>query len=139
MRLPAAILTALFLLVLAGCGGQPSSAGDFEGEERAVAEVVEDLQTAGQRGEGDTICTTILAKALRDRITATGLDCDEEMRKAIEDADAFDLDVQKVTVTGTKATAVVRGDNGDAPDIQRTFSFEKEAGVWRATSFGASG
>ncbi len=138
MRTWAAISVTALCLAVAACGGEASSAGDFEGEQRAVAEVVEELQEAGQRSEPDKICAEILAKELRDRIAATGSDCDEEMRKVIEDADTFELSVEKVTVTGSRASAVVEGDAGGAESSRRTFEFVNEAGQWRATSFGAS-
>ena len=122
-------------LVVAGCGGEASSAGEFEGEQRAVAEAVEELQTAAQRRDAEALCRDLLAKALRDRVAQGGTSCDKEMEKAVEDADALDLDVEKVTVSGTTAQVTVAGDAGEE---RRSAVLEmvKEDGRWRAASFG---
>jgi hypothetical protein len=122
--------------LVAGCGSGPSSASDFEGEEKEVAELVEKLETAGESRDAKTICTEIVAKELSDQITAAGSSCDAEMEKAIEDAEDFTLDVEEVTITGDTATARVKGrDRGE--DQVRTFEFEREGSGWRATSLGA--
>ena len=125
-------------LALGACGSADSnSAKEFTGDKAAVADVIEELEKAGSRGEADKICTDILAKSLRDEITTTGSSCEREMKRAIEDADDFDLTVKTVTVTGLKATARVEGSEDDKP-VLRTFELVKESGRWRATSFGAS-
>jgi len=136
MRTVAGIALTSLLLGLTACGAQPSSAGDFEGEERDVAEVVENLQTSAQRGEADTICADLLHESLREQVAAGGESCDEQMRLAVEDADAFDLAVEEVTLQGSRATVLVRGDAGEDPDVERTFELENDAGRWRVTSFG---
>ncbi len=127
------LLALLPVLVLAGCGAsqEPSSAERFQGEERAVALKVEALQEAGERRRPEEICTDILAGALVQQLEAAGADCTDEMKKAIEDADDFDLEVRKVTVDGSTATVTVRrGDDGPT----ETMEFTKEGGQWRATS-----
>ena len=103
----------------------------FQGEERAVAQKIEDLQEAGERRRPEQICTDILARALVQQLEAAGANCTDEMSKAIEDADDFDLDVREVTIDGTTATVTVRrGDDGPT----ETMEFTKEGGQWRATS-----
>jgi uncharacterized protein YceK len=122
------------VLVLAGCGAaasQPSSAEEFQGDERAVAQKVEDLQEAGTKREPETICNDILARSLVQELEAAGADCTAEMNKAIEDADAYELDVREVTISGGTATVTVRrGDEGPT----ETMEFTKEGDDWRATS-----
>jgi hypothetical protein len=127
------LLVILPLLALAGCGAstQPSSVERFRGDERAVAQKIEDLQKAGERREPETICSDILSRTLVQQLKAAGGDCTEEMRKAIEDADDYDLDVREVTIDGSTATATVRrGDDGPT----ETMEFTKEGGQWRATA-----
>jgi hypothetical protein len=127
------LLVLLGVLALAGCGAQsqPSSVDKFKGDERAVAQKVEDLQEAGESRKAEDICSEILARSLVQQIEAAGADCADEMKQAIDDADDYDLDVQKVTVSGSTATASVRrGDDGPT----ETMEFTRENGQWRATS-----
>jgi hypothetical protein len=127
------MVVAVTLLVLAGCGQQQSSVDEFQGSEREVAQKVEDLQDAGESGNAEDICSDILSRTLVDQLQAAGTNCSDEMEKAIEDADDFDLDVRDVTVNGNEATArVQRGDDGPTA----TFEFAREDGQWRATSLG---
>ena len=127
----------LVLAALAsGCAGNASSAGDFQGEERQVADVVENLQSAGESGDAKAICDDILARSLSDQIKAAGSTCEQELDKAIKDADDFDLEVEDVTVEGNRATAKVKGRDRGA-DRVRTFEFQREGSSWRATSLGA--
>jgi hypothetical protein len=128
-RLPAA---AIALLVLAGCGASEESSVDrFQGQERAVAQKVEDLEDAGESRRPEDICSEILSRTLVDQLEAAGTTCADEMGKAIDDADDFALEVRDVTVTGEEATArVQRGEDG--PTV--TFEFVRENGQWRATS-----
>jgi hypothetical protein len=130
MKRSAALLAAL---ALAGCGAEaePSSVEKFQGEERAVAQKVEDLQEAGEGRNPEDICSDILASSLVQQLEAANVKCADEMEKAIDDADDYDLQVQDVTVSGSTATAEVRrGDDGPT----ETMEFTKENGQWRATS-----
>ena len=128
------VVAILGVLLLAGCGAQQeqsSSLDKFSGDERAVAQKVEDLQQAGSRRDPEKICADILAKSLIEQLETLGASCADEMKKAIEDADEYELDVQDVTVTGSTATATVRsGDEGPTEMME----FAKEGDQWRATA-----
>jgi hypothetical protein len=128
------VALALVLFGVAGCGAQtePSSVDRFkDSDQRAVAQKIEDLETAGKRGKPDDICSNILAKTLVSQLDAAGTDCATEMQKAIEDANEFDLEVRKVTVTGDTATAEVKnGEDGPTETMQ----FTRENDQWRATA-----
>ena len=129
------LFAILALLLLAGCGSaasQPSSVDNFKnGDERAVAQKVEDLEDAGSNREPEQICNDILARSLVQELEAAGADCAAEMKQAIDDADNYELDVRDVTISGGTATATVRrGDDGPTGKME----FTREGNDWRATS-----
>ena len=134
MKAAVPTLAVVAALILAGCGAQAqsdSSVDTFRGEERNVAQKVEDLQEAGESRNPEDICADILAASLVDELEEAGSDCQHEMQKAIDDADDFELEVLDVTVTGTTATAEVRrGDDGPT----QTMQFTQERDEWRATA-----
>ena len=119
-------------LAVAGCGAANESTNDqFQGPEAAVADQVEALQSAGEGRKPEDICSDILSRQLVDELEAAGANCAEEMKKAIEDSDDFDLVVRDVNVSGNEATArVQQGDDGPTTTMQ----FVREGGQWRATS-----
>ena len=136
--MPRAFLAVPLVLaaLAAGCGASTSSAGDFEGEEQRVADVVEQLQSAGETGDAAEICDEVLARQLRDEMQAAGANCEQELDKAIKDADDFELEVEDVTISGDSATAKVHGqDQGE--ERVRDFEFVREGNDWRATSLGS--
>jgi hypothetical protein len=136
--MPREVLAVPLMLaaLVSGCGASPSSAGDFEGEEKRVAEVVEKLQSAGETGDAAEICNDLLAQQLRDQIQEAGASCEQELDKAIDDADDYELEVEDVTISGNSATAKVRGrDRGE--ERVRDFEFVREGRDWRATSLGS--
>jgi S-adenosylmethionine synthetase len=116
---------------LAGCGASPSTTDDFSGEEKAVAQVVEDISTAAKSGDATQICSQMLSDALVDRMKAGKSSCSQELDASLDEADDFDLEVKDVTVTGTTATAKVEGRDGSG-DRVATFRFVKESGKWKA-------
>ncbi len=135
-RIASASLLAA-VLALAGCtaSGGSGSSSKFTGAQGDVAKVVADLQQAGERKDAGKICTEILSRRLVDQLGQAGTSCGQEMDKAIKDADDFNLTVQRVTVTGTNATALVRRGT-DGPTS--TFRFVREGGRWKATDLGSS-
>ena len=128
-------LPLLLAALAAGCGGTPSSAGDFEGEERRVAEAVEQLQSSGEARKAAEVCDEVFARALREAVAAPGSTCETEMEKALGDADDFALEVEDVTVDGTRATARVRALGAEGRQV-RTLELVREGADWRVASLG---
>lgn len=126
----ATLTLALLALALPGCGAAATSAGEFEGEARRVAEVVEELQEAGQAREGERICAEILARPLVERLGGGG--CAEELEDALGDADDFELVVEDVTVQGARAQARVTN-----LERLRTIELVRQGADWRVASLGA--
>ena len=137
MRSGTLAIAAAAILGITGCTGGGSSAAEFDGGEQDVAEAIEDLQRAAQRREADDICRTLLAPELREEIESGGSKCGAEMKLAVEDVDEFEVEVQDVTITGTRATARVRTEEAD-DDKPRTFELVKQGPDWRIASFGGS-
>src|SRR3954453_7620087 len=124
-------------LALAGCtqSGGSSSSKDFSGEKAKVADKIGDLSKAGTGKKAAEVCDDIVTGALRDSIAAGNRSCAQEMKDAMDDADAFDLKVDAVTITGPKATARVKTKDRDK-DVTRTFQPVKQGSGWRVSSFG---
>jgi PBP1b-binding outer membrane lipoprotein LpoB len=133
------IAVPVVALLLSGCGAAAETQESQFDEGSAQAEIaalVDELSTAGARGQADTICTDILAQQLVDELNNAGGDCVDEMEDVISDAGDYDLQVTKVTVNGSNATATIR--QGDEGDNTATFQFVKQREGWRASSFGGA-
>ena len=137
MRAVLRLLPLVIAAALAGCGQAASSAGEFKGAEKDVAETVEQLQTAAQNRKPEQICTDVLARDLADRLKTGGTDCVDEMEKLTGDADDYELEVTDVAITGSTATARVKARRGERDDAVTSFSLAREDGKWRLTNFGA--
>jgi beta-phosphoglucomutase-like phosphatase (HAD superfamily) len=98
-----ALLVAL-PFALGACGQTAkNSATDFQGDQRDVAQTVEDLQSFARKGDTAKICTELLAQNIVARIQSTSKStCEKGLKDALADADAFELQVKKVTVAGDK-------------------------------------
>ena len=131
IRLPIALLVAASL---AGCGSSSSST-EFEGEEKDVAQVIEDLSDYAQRDEANEICQNVLDTEVVQRIP--GGDCVKTIEQAIEEADNYDLTVDSVRVSGTTARARVKA--GRDEDQVETIELRKNGDVWKITRLAAAG
>ncbi|HWV88294.1 MAG TPA: hypothetical protein VNZ62_22805 [Capillimicrobium sp.] len=140
MRSAVLALAAAAALLVAGCAGQQSSnnADDYSGEQKAVAQVVDDLAEAGMKGEASDICNTLFATEVADALNQGNRNCQDAVSDQLEDASSFELDVVSVEVTGDAATAVVRSEF-DGTEEDRTLTFEKANGTWRIAGLDGGG
>jgi len=132
-RRPIALALLVAALLASGCGAASSdddSTADFSGEQRLVANTLEDFESATSDGEEAKLCREFFTRALVDAFTKAGGNCAKGVEDALEDADAFDLKVQKVDVSGTTATARVAFDVGDKDKV-REVGLEKSGRSWR--------
>jgi hypothetical protein len=125
-----AILT-LLLAAAAGCGGAGSSADDFEGQQKAIAEVVEDLEQASVDDEPAKICRDILAQNL---VRAASGGCERAVDQALKDADVYDLkvtriDPARITPQTREATATV--ESGREEDQVEKMTLVREGRAWK--------
>ena len=134
MRSAAAI--CLLTLALAGCGAAAKdSSKDFKGDERAVAAVVEDLETTARKDDEAKICTKLLTPALLGTLAKQGTNCKTAVREALKDADSFDLQVEDVTISGVAATVKVQSGAGSDKKID-TLTLKQDGAVWKIDSLG---
>jgi hypothetical protein len=121
-----------------GCGGaKPDSSGKFKGEKRLVANAIEDLQSAGEKGKAGRICDELLAAKVVAAIRqAGGKTCRATVKDSLDDADTYELTVKAVTVHGTTATATVVSDNGNKKDRTDTMTLVKEGPRWKISALG---
>jgi hypothetical protein len=137
-RTPLAAALAALALVAAGCtstgSGSSGSSGNFKGEQKLVANTVEDLRTAASKGDQDTICAELLARDVVARLQARG-GCRPVIDAALKDLDTSDLAVDTVRVTGTTAEARVSTKVGKR-DRFSTMRLVRQNGRWKISSLG---
>ena len=68
---------------------------------------------------------------------ASGGDCGKGVKDALSDADSFELQVQKVTISGDKASATVKSEGGDKDRVD-TLELVKDRGAWKVATLGAA-
>jgi hypothetical protein len=133
------ILVAIAVLAIAGCtsqGGSNDSSGKFTGEQRLVANTVEDFESAASKGDQDQICRDLLAKPLVGQFAKQGGSCEKAVDSTLKDTDSFGLTVESVSVNRNQAVAHVKADHGKK-DVARTLTLVKEGTGWRISQFGS--
>jgi outer membrane PBP1 activator LpoA protein len=125
-------------LTLSACGqSAKDSSGDFKGDQKAVAQTVEDLQSATSKNDRDKICDEILAADLVAKIkSASKQSCPDALKDALRDSDTNELQVKKVAIDGTTATATVESDAGGDKDRTDTLTLTKSGDGWRISGLG---
>jgi Putative lumazine-binding len=131
-------LVLVLAVALAGCTTRTTSndsSGKFRGEQRLVANTVEDFESAASKGDQDKICRDLLAKALVAQYAQHGGTCEKVVDGTLKDTDSFGLTVEKVDITGADAAVRVKADRGKN-DIQQFMSLVKQGQAWRISVFG---
>jgi hypothetical protein len=132
------LLAVLATVALAGCTTQGTSSSDstskFRGDQRLVANTVEDFESAASKGDQDKICRDLLAKALVDQYAQRGGTCEKAVDGALKDTDSYGLTVERVSITGAEATASVKADRGDK-DVAQAIAMVKQGAGWRISAF----
>jgi hypothetical protein len=132
MRRVHALITIAATLALAGCTATPpSSAGDFKGAEKDVAQVVDDMQKAGRTGKPDDLCNDIFTAELADKFKAGSATCVDEVEKAMRDVNDYDMKVTDITINGSTATAKVEQGKEKRSG---TIGLERVGNSWRVSS-----
>jgi hypothetical protein len=132
-------LAAIAAVAVAGCTTQTNSndsSGKFRGDQRLVANTVEDFESAASKGDQGQICRELLAKPLVAVYARRGGTCENVVDGVLKDSDSFGLTVESVRITGAQATARVKADRGKK-DVLRTLTLVKEGTGWRISAFGS--
>jgi len=118
---------ALCVLALTGCGGGSSA-------QSQVRATLDRLGQAVATHDYVTVCDKLLAPALTDQFTAIGLPCATGLARGFGAARAPHLTVRSVSVSGTRATAVVHTTATNQPPSDDTVALERVQGSWRVSS-----
>ena len=134
---PALPLCVLALSALAACGAEPrDSAKEFKGDEQAVAAAVENLESAARDNDNELVCTKLFAQRLLATLEQRGTDCAEAVEDAFRDADAMEITVDEVTISGDSARARVTSGRGGSKKTD-TLGLERVGAAWRISSLQA--
>jgi hypothetical protein len=124
---------------LAGCGAASTSAGNFHGEQKTVAQVIDDLSSAAQSRDTAKICNTLLDPALAAKLKSPTGDCQQAIGHQLDDTDNFNVTVQSVLIgpaPGTTATARVKSTHSGKSTVN-TLTLVKQGTSWHISGLGA--
>ena len=126
---------ALAGVALAGCGGGKhespgKNAKRYFGDQRAVAQVVDDLGAASRSGDTKRICSEIFSAQLAKSVAAqAGGSCEAEVKKQLVTQNE-DITVQQLAISGSRALATVKEQSGKTSRLV----FTHQDGSWRIDS-----
>jgi len=140
----ALVPAAALALAVSGCGGatkNDNTTAKFTGQQKAIAQAVEDLQTATEKSDETKICGGLITTELQQQIAAKAgaKGCAAAVNSAIKNSDQADLTVKSVTIDpsdAAKATAVVREKTDKNKSRLVTLQFAKQGTSWRISSLG---
>jgi hypothetical protein len=125
MRAGAGILICCVACALAGCG---TSASD------QVKAKISQFVKAADAKDYTALCNQVLAPSLVDRLASAGLSCREAMQVAFQGVENPALSVGKVTVSGSKASAITLSTARNQQASVDTIELVKTDHGWRVSS-----
>ena len=130
---PTLIATAAALaLAVAGCGGgddggDGKNAKRFDGEQKRVAQVIDDLVAASHAGDANKICTDIFSPGLEKAVaTRNKKPCPDAVRSQLI-TPSEDITITTLRVQGSTAFLTVREQNKNVSRL----SLVQQSGDWR--------
>jgi hypothetical protein len=120
------IAAVVLTLAAAGCGG--TSAED------QVRAKLNDFAQATAAKDYRRLCSDVLAKQLVQKAEAAGLSCEVALKTGLNDVQKPKVQVQKVTVKGDSATAVVHTTAANQQASTDTLELARQGGDWRVSS-----
>ncbi|MGH2904852.1 MAG: hypothetical protein ACRDK7_14915 [Solirubrobacteraceae bacterium] len=129
------LCAALLALGVSACATR-TTVSSFKGEQRAVAQVVADLQSYGTAGEAQKICTDLLAGAVTARLRSAPGGCKQALKGQLSQVDTPEVTVEKVHLHGaTGATAEVKSVYSGKTTLTDV-TLVKEDGAWKILKLG---
>jgi hypothetical protein len=125
MRVGAGILIGCAAWALAGCG---TSASD------QVKAKISELAKAADAKDYAALCTQVLAPSLIERLSSAGVSCPEAMQIAFQGVENPSLSVGKVTISGSKASAITLSTARNQQASVDTIELVKTNHGWRVSS-----
>ena len=128
-----ALAVLLSAVALPACGGSDDGTSTTTqaavgGDQRGILAAIDELQSASRSGDGQKICAEVFTPQLARSIAkASKRSCSREVREKLFRANESISVQRSVTVVGSKATVVIREQNGDVS----TLHMLKQAGRWR--------
>jgi hypothetical protein len=134
------VLAGVFGVVVLGAMGCGRDSGPSTSNPPAqVRAVVERFGQATARKDYQTICDTLLARALVRKVEALGLPCEVALQRGLGDVRAPMLEVRQVVVRGDRALASVHSEAAGQAPSDDAIEVVKEDGDWRIASLAGSG
>ena len=118
-------LAAIAILALSGCG---ANAPD------AVKAKMQQFATATAEHDYATICRQVLAPDLTAHLAATGVTCEQAWQLALSSVKNPYISVGKITVKGSKATAIVLSVARNQRSSLNAVGLVKTGSGWRIES-----
>ncbi len=133
------------LVAVSGCaqGGTKttSSSDKYSGNEKLVANTIEDFQASATADDGAKICSRQITAQLAEQISQknSGASCASVVTAGMKATDEADLTVTDVTIDpkdANKATATVSAKTGEKASQKYSFTLERVDKRWQISSFG---
>ncbi len=121
-------LTLVAVALLGGCGGV-SDRAQVEGK-------VQQFEQAVRQRDYKTICDQVLAPVLLQHLAAGGVTCDQAMQFGLQSVQDPTLSIAKITITGSRATAITLTGARGQPLAVDAIELVKTGDGWRIASLG---
>jgi predicted small lipoprotein YifL len=131
LRAVRALVSALALALLAGCGAESPPPED------QVRATVAAFGEATAAKDYQRLCDDILAPALVEDVERVGLPCEVALRQGLDEVRDPRLTVGGVRVQGDRATARVRTAAAGQEPSEDSLRLERVEGSWRVASLGS--
>ena len=129
------LVAASVALALGGCGGDGGdkpgkNAKRYFGDQRDVAQVVDNLVAASRSGDTKKICSEIFTVRFEKSVAAqAGGSCEAQVKRQLA-VPGEDITIQQLAISGTRALATVKEQTGKTSRLV----FVRVDGGWRIDS-----